>query len=110
VSNDTNIYPIVDPAWLKDPRDAEMAVAAFKRMRQMFATKAIQPILVGPEAYPGPGVAEDEAILQNIRRSTTSLYHASGSNRMGRVDDAMAVVDSQGKSSSTATYHQAGFD
>lgn len=97
-SNDTNDYPLVNPGWLTDPRDREVAVAGFKRARDMFRTNAIKPILTSPELYPGAQVADDDddAILKNIMVSSAPEFHAAGSNRMGKYDDPMAVVDSKG--------------
>ncbi|MEQ9495510.1 MAG: GMC family oxidoreductase N-terminal domain-containing protein [Deltaproteobacteria bacterium] len=44
------------------------------------------------EIWPGPEVSTDEAIGEWVRRETWG-HHASCSNKMGLVDDPMAVVD-----------------
>ena len=49
-STDTNDNPVVSPNWLLDPRDQEMAVAAFKRARQVMTQKVIASV-VGAEAF-----------------------------------------------------------
>ena len=95
-SADTAVHPVVNPNWLTDPRDQEVAVAGFKRARAVFESKPVQPVLIGPEAFPGANVTTDEEILQVIRSSSDTLHHAAGTNRMGRSDDPSAVVDSQG--------------
>ncbi|CAL8580498.1 hypothetical protein XPA_006219 [Xanthoria parietina] len=95
-SGDTNVYPNVNPNWISDPRDREIAVAAFKRARAIFQNGAVQPLLVGPEAYPGDTVETDERILQYITSSSSTIHHAAGTNRKGKSDDPMAVVDSRG--------------
>lgn len=46
-STDTRDHPLVNPAWLTDPRDIEVAVAAFKRLRQFLASDAIAPVIIG---------------------------------------------------------------
>jgi choline dehydrogenase-like flavoprotein len=97
VSDDTNIHPVVNPNWLTDPRDQEVAVATFKRARDLFSAKDVQPVLVGPEAFPGASVQSDEDILSIIMSSSDTIHHASGTNRMGKVDDPLAVVDYKGK-------------
>ena len=55
----------------------------------------MQKIIVGPEIYPGTQVQTDEEILDTIRLSFNTVYHAAATNKMGRKGDAMAVVDSK---------------
>jgi len=64
--------PIIDPAWLTDPTDQALAIYAFKRARQYFATQAMQPILAGAEYLPGPNVQSDAQILDWIRSNLMS--------------------------------------
>ncbi|KAL8700356.1 MAG: hypothetical protein Q9201_005495 [Fulgogasparrea decipioides] len=97
-SSDTKVHPVVDPNWLNDPRDREVAVAAFKRARAVFQAKEVQPLLAGPEAFPGAAVQNDEQILQVITSSSSTIHHAAGTNRMGKSNDPLAVVDSQADS------------
>jgi len=99
VSNDTSDHPIVNPAWLLDPRDQEVAVAAFKQARAVFAAKEIQSVLIGNETFPGEDVQSDADILAVIRNSSDTIHHPAGTNRMGLVNDTMSVVDSKGLSS-----------
>jgi 5-(hydroxymethyl)furfural/furfural oxidase len=42
-------------------------------------------------------MSDDEALEAFVRKSTIGVWHASCSCRMGRADDAMAVVDAQGR-------------
>lgn len=95
-SADTAINPIINPNWLGDSRDMEMAIAAFKRGRQLFASKALKEV-VRKEAFPGVHVKSDDEIVELIRSSANSVYNAVGTNKMGKVDDKMAVVDSQAR-------------
>ena len=87
---------MVNPNWLTDPRDQEVAVSGFKRARAVFKSAAVQPILIGSEAFPGQNVTTDQDILDVIKSSSDTIHHAAGTNRMGMVNDSMAVVDSQG--------------
>ncbi|PQE33568.1 gmc oxidoreductase protein [Rutstroemia sp. NJR-2017a WRK4] len=96
-STDTSDNPIISPNMLSDPRDQEIAVAAFKRARQMFTTKSLKRILTGSEAYPGIDVASDADILSHIMKTTCPIWHASSSCKMGMSNDSMAVVDSQAR-------------
>lgn len=98
-SADTADLPIVDPNWLTDPIDQEVAVAGFKRARALFATEAVRAVLADSVEYsPGPAAAEtDEQILDAIRGTLSALFHASTTCRMGKFDDPGAVVDTSGR-------------
>lgn len=95
-SSDTSDHLFVNPNWLADLRDQEVAVAGFKRARAIFESDAVRPLLKGPEAFPGANVATDEEILHFIRTSSSTIHHAAGTCKMGKSDDAMAVVDNKG--------------
>ncbi|KAI3322357.1 putative glucose-methanol-choline oxidoreductase [Xylariaceae sp. AK1471] len=92
-SSDTAVQPIIDPNSLTHPADVDVAVAAFKRAREFWATDVMKKLAIGDEIYPGPDVATDEEILASIRRSYNAIYHASCTNKMGKKDDPLAVVD-----------------
>lgn len=97
-SDDVSDLPVVDPRWLTDPTDQSVAVAAYKRTRQAFASGSMRPALADPSEYfPGPAVQSDEQILNTARDTLMTVYHASCTARMGTVDDPTAVVDSGAK-------------
>jgi choline dehydrogenase len=96
-SSDAAVPPVINPNWLTDSVDAELAVAAFKRTRDFFNTTAIQPILIGPEYFPGSQVATDEEILDHVRKSFDTIFHASCTCAMGKPSDPQAVVDSKAR-------------
>ena len=56
MSNDTSDLPIINPNWLTHPTDQQVAIEGFLRAREMFNTKAIQPIIIGEEVSPGSSV------------------------------------------------------
>lgn len=89
--------PVIDPRWLSHPADRAIVVAGYKRVREMFATKTLQPILIGPEYFPGPNVTSDEEILDTIRKSVSTVYHAACTCKMGRANETDAVVDSRAR-------------
>lgn len=95
-SSDTSVHPVVNPNWLTDHRDQEVAIAGFKRARAVFEASDVRPVLVGDEAFPGMNISTDTQILEMLRASSDTIHHAAGTCRMGRADDKMAVVDSQG--------------
>ncbi|KAJ2971118.1 hypothetical protein NQ176_g7851 [Zarea fungicola] len=86
--------PIISPNWLSDRADQEVAIALFKRMREVLETDAVQEVALGKEYWPGSKVQTDEEILNFIRKSFITVWHASCTCKMGREGDAMAVVDS----------------
>ncbi|KAK2035782.1 GMC oxidoreductase [Colletotrichum somersetense] len=97
-SADTKDLPLIDPNWLTDPTDVAVAIATFKRLRQAFASTAMHPILADDKEYfPGTKVQTDEQILQSIRNTVMTVWHASCTCRMGKRDDPMAVVDKDAK-------------
>lgn len=93
-SADTNENPIVNPNILTDHRDQELIIAAFKRLRDLFATEALKPVIIGDESFPGKNVTSDAEILEAIRQSVLFTFHASATCKMGRRSDRLAVVDS----------------
>ena len=97
ISNDTSILPVVSPNWLQDPRDREVLTAAFRRARQVWASRSMRNVTTGPEAFPGINVTSDAEILDAIQRSAQTIWHAAGTNKMGKEDDPMAVVDSKAR-------------
>ncbi|KAM7196338.1 putative GMC oxidoreductase [Rhypophila sp. PSN 637] len=98
-SSSTADLPVVNPAWLTDPADQELAIAAFKRSRQVFASlsSGARPIVTGPEVYPGPQVQTDAQILDAIRNSLMTLWHPACTCKMGNATDPMAVLDSRAR-------------
>ncbi|EMD93693.1 hypothetical protein COCC4DRAFT_54508 [Bipolaris maydis ATCC 48331] len=86
--------PLVNPNWLTHPGDVEVAIAMYKRTREIFNTDAVRSIRASDSEYwPGDNVRTDEQILANIRTSVMAVMHASCTARMGRVDDPTAVTD-----------------
>lgn len=96
-SADAAVQPLINSNWLTDPADIEVAAAGFKRARTFFKTEAIQPILIGPEYFPGPQVSTDAKIEPLLRKSFNTIFHASCTCFMGRPGNEAAVVDSHAK-------------
>ena len=88
--------PLIDPQWLTHPADQALAVAGYKRVRQMFASDAVKPVLIGGEYFPG-GNTTDAEVLDIVRQSVSTVYHAACTCKMGKTSDPMAVVDSQAR-------------
>ncbi|KAF2649264.1 GMC oxidoreductase [Lophiostoma macrostomum CBS 122681] len=97
-SANTSTLPIVNPNWLTDPTDQSVALAIYKRVRAAFASSAMAPVLADPvEYFPGPDVQTDDQILDTIRESLHTVWHASCTCRMGTLEDPDAVVDSKAR-------------
>ncbi|KAF2087994.1 GMC oxidoreductase [Saccharata proteae CBS 121410] len=94
-SASTSDLPLVSPNWLTDPADIELAIAMFKRQREMWKTAEMQSVVIGDEYWPGVNVTTDEEILAVIKDAAMTVWHASCTNKMGTADDEMAVVDNE---------------
>lgn len=89
--------PIINPNWLETETDQKLAVAAYKRVREVFSTKAMASVLTGPEYFPGIEIQTDEEILEVIRNTMMTIYHAACTCKMGTSNDSMAVVDNKAR-------------
>jgi choline dehydrogenase len=68
--------PIINPNWLRNTTDREVAVQAFRRARQ--AWKAI-PISVGEEVFPGANITTDADLLKAIEQNLVPTHHGTAS-------------------------------
>lgn len=97
-SNDTADLPLINPNWLTDPTDKSQALAIYKRLRAAFAAVAMKGVLADDKEYfPGPQVETDEQIMETIRNTVQTIWHAACTCRMGKPDDPFAVVDKDAK-------------
>jgi GMC oxidoreductase len=83
-STDTNVAPVIDLNWLTYLADVEVALATFKRTRQVWAPLNIT---IGDEYLPGPSVTSYVDTLDFIRNVPCE-------RDMGKSSNSMAVVDS----------------
>jgi choline dehydrogenase len=88
-SPDPRERPVLDPNYLADDADMDIAVQGFKVMRKVFEAPAFKELLK-EEQLPGPSVQSDEEIRAFIRTWGKTDYHPVGSCKMGI--DEMAVV------------------
>lgn len=87
--------PTINPNWLTDPADIEVAIAVFKRQRELWTL--LSNITLGEERLPGQAVESDSEILSYIRSTVAPIWHAAGTCKMGRANDTMAVIDSSAR-------------
>ncbi|KAK3342062.1 GMC oxidoreductase [Lasiosphaeria hispida] len=97
VSADAAVAPAIDPAFLVDAADVEVAVAGFKRAREFWRAGALQGVVLGEEVYPGAGVVSDAEIAASVRRSFQTIFHGACTCKMGRAGEEMAVVDARAR-------------
>ncbi|KAL9579531.1 MAG: hypothetical protein Q9212_005058 [Teloschistes hypoglaucus] len=88
--------PVINPNWLTDPADAEVAIASIKRVREIWSY--LNGTTIGPEYYPGTANASTDAeILSYVRETLSPIWHAASTCKMGRANDSMAVIDSHAR-------------
>lgn len=91
-SKDPLQAPSIQPNYLSTETDRRYAVESLKFARQLAATRALGPYLT-EEYRPGDAVASDEELLDFARRHGQTIFHPSGTCKMG--SDPMAVVDAR---------------
>jgi len=91
-SKNPSDHPILDPHYLEDPYDMRVLLRGIRLAREIAKTEPLAKYLKG-EATPGPDVESDDALRAAVRLYAKTIYHPVGTCKMGRADDAMAVVD-----------------
>jgi len=89
-SPDPLAAPSMQPFYLSTDLDRRCAIAGLRFARSLAATRAVAPY-VESELRPGPEAQRDDELLAFSRAYGATIFHPSGTCRMGR--DAMAVVD-----------------
>ena len=78
--------------YLTHPDDWTEMRACVRLTREIFEQPAFAPYR-GREIQPGPDITTDDQIDAFVRSKVESAYHPSGTCKMGKRDDPMAVVD-----------------
>jgi choline dehydrogenase len=85
--------PSIAPNYLSTNEDRQVAADAIRTTRRLMKQRALEkyhPV----EFLPGPAVGDDEASLAKAAGDIgTTIFHPVGTAKMGRPDDANAVVD-----------------
>ena len=91
-SADMRDHPAIHPNYLATRTDQETLVEGIRIARRIARTEPVASVITG-EYMPGPEIADDdfEALLNWARDTATTIYHPTGTCKMGR--DPMAVVD-----------------
>ena len=95
-SADPAAAPAIRPNYLSMPEDKRVAAESIRITRKIVAQPALKPY--SPVEYlPGAQVREDDeaALVKAAGDIGTTIFHPVGTARMGRADDANAVVDAR---------------
>ena len=89
-SNNPADYPAIHPNYLATEEDQKTAIESIKVTRNIINAPALKP-LIQEEHEPGIQHQTDEELLEYARNRATTIYHPTGTCKMGH--DDMAVVD-----------------
>ncbi|MBM86475.1 MAG: choline dehydrogenase [Rhodospirillaceae bacterium] len=84
--------PAIQPNYLSDPMDRQVAADAIKLTRQIVGAPAMarfQPT----EFLPGPQYQTEEELARVAGNIGTTIFHPVGTCKMGSTSDTLAVVD-----------------
>jgi choline dehydrogenase len=91
-SPDALVYPSIQPNYLSDERDHPVVIGGIKLARRIVEAPSMAPHILS-EFVPGAQFQSDAELLDAARRYSQSIYHPTGTCKMG--SDGMAVVDSR---------------
>ncbi|MFL6657653.1 MAG: GMC family oxidoreductase, partial [Massilia sp.] len=93
-SADSYAAPKITPNYLSTAEDRSTAAAALTLTRSIVAAPAMAKY--APQEFkPGIHFQTDEELAAAAGAIGTTIFHPVGTCKMGRADDALAVVDSQ---------------
>lgn len=91
-SPDPFAAPAMQPNYLSTPHDRATLVAGIRLARKLAWTRALAPYVAG-EYRPGPSAASDDDLLEFAKNTAGTIFHPSGTCKMGPRTDPLAVVD-----------------
>jgi len=89
-SADAGAYPAIHPNYLATETDRRTLIDGVKVARKIAASSAVAA-KIASEFRPGDAQQSDDEILEWIRNTATTIYHPTGTCKMGT--DSNAVVD-----------------
>lgn len=94
MSTDPRSYPIIDHNYFTDPEgaDEKKIVYGIRLAREIVQYPGLRE-WIEKEVLPGPDVTSDEDLGAYVRQQSNSVYHPSGTCRMGAVGDRDVVLD-----------------
>lgn len=93
-SNDPSAPPAIDYRYFTDPegKDEAAVVEGVRNARKVAEFEPLASKIVR-EIFPGPEVQSDEDISRMARATHQTVYHVSGTCKIGSAEDPKAVVD-----------------
>ena len=91
-SPDPLAAPAMQPNYLSTEKDRATLVAGIRLARALAATRALSPYVAG-EYRPGPEATSGDALLEFAKNTAGTIFHPSGTCKMGPASDPLAVVD-----------------
>ena len=91
-SPDPFAAPAMQPNYLSVPHDRAIIVRGIRLARKLAGTRALARYVAG-EYRPGSDATTDEEILAFVRDKGATIFHPSGTCKMGPGADPLAVVD-----------------
>jgi choline dehydrogenase len=86
--------PAIAPHYLSTPEDRQVAADSLRVTRRIVSQSALAKY-TPKEIKPGVQYQSDEDLTRLAGDIATTIFHPVGTTKMGRSDDAMAVVDSK---------------
>jgi choline dehydrogenase-like flavoprotein len=95
-SDDPTAPPSIDYRYFTDPDGADEAnLIAGIRLARRIAAQSPMSDWIGREVFPGADLTTDEELSTPLRATHQTVYHVSGTCRIGAADDPLAVLDSR---------------
>ena len=91
-TTDLDAQPEIKPNYLSTPHDRRIAVESVHQVRRIMTAEALKPY-APTELLPGPEVRSDEDLVKEVGNIATTIFHPTGTCRMGQDPDA--VVDAE---------------
>ncbi|XP_012274576.1 glucose dehydrogenase [FAD, quinone]-like [Orussus abietinus] len=97
---DPRRHPVIVPNYFSDPHDLEVLVEGAKFVHDMSRTQIMRKLNARPNSNLVPECSSfeylsDEYWRCHVRYYTMTIYHPSGTCKMGPAEDKMAVVDAR---------------
>lgn len=86
--------PSMQPHYLSTDKDCRTAIAAIRKARSIAATEPMAS-LMKREFRPGSDAQSDDEILHFCKEYGATIFHPSGTAKMGPHTDPLAVVDAK---------------
>jgi choline dehydrogenase len=86
--------PLMQANYLSTDHDRATLVAGIRLARRLAATRALSPFVAG-EYRPGPSATTDDDLLEFAKNTGGTIFHPSGTTKMGPASDPNAVVDAE---------------